>query len=207
MRPRRRDQRGETLVGLLVGMAMGLLVVTAGAHMLSQLLRGHHAALQDSHLQQDLHFAMDLMAREIQNAQYVAHAWTSRSPSLCSDPFCGVSDFQLAADLIAFSVDRNHNGAQDNNECMGFRVQDGVLSLRTGCQGGGWQPLTDQTSVVVTGLKTQLHCPKVAGWLWRQLDVQIDAHWPHQPTRTLHVQRSVAMRNPVPATMQARFCP
>ena len=49
-------QRGETLVGLLVGMALGALVLTAGAQMLAQLMRGHRLALQDAHLQQDLHF-------------------------------------------------------------------------------------------------------------------------------------------------------
>ncbi len=207
MRPKQAHQHGETLVGLLVGMALGLLVVTAGAHMLAQLLRGHHAALQDSHLQQDLHFAMDLMVREIQNAQYVANAWKSRSPGLCSDPFCGVADFQLADNLIAFSVDRNDNGEQDNNECMGFRAQEGVLSLRTGCQSGGWQPLTDRTSVLVTGLKAHLNCTKVAGWLLRQLDLQLEAQWPNQPTHTLQLQRTVALRNPVPASLQTRFCP
>lgn len=207
MRDRRQPQRGETLVGLMVGMALGLLVLTAGAHMLAQLLRGHHAALQDSHLQQDLHFALDAMVRDIRNAQYVAKAWTSRSPGVCSDPFCGVSDFQLADNLIAFSTDRDDNGKQDNNECMGFRAQDGVLSVRTSCDSGGWQPLTDKTTVIVTGLKAQLHCSKVAGWLMRQLDVRLEAHWPNQPTHTLQLQRSVALRNPLPAALQTRFCP
>lgn len=207
MSDRRRQQRGETLVGLLVGMTLGLLVLTAGAHMLAQLLRGHRTALQDSHLQQDLHFALDLMVRELQNTQFAAQAWQSRTPTVCSDPFCDAADFQLASNLIGFSVDRDANGAQDNNECMGFRVVDGVLSMRTGCQSSGWQPLTDKTSVVMTGLQTRLHCTPVSGGLVRQLDLQLDAHAPDDPARTVQMQRTVTLHNLLPAAMQARFCP
>ena len=119
-------QRGETLMGLLVGLALGLLVLTGGAHMLAQLLRGQRQALQDSHLQQDLHFAMDLMASELQDAQYSALAWSSRSPTVCTDAFCdGREDFALTSDRMDWTLDRNHDGRQDNNECTGFRLRAG----------------------------------------------------------------------------------
>ncbi len=204
----RPGERGETLVGLLVGMALGAMVLGAGAQMLAQLMRGHRLALQDAHLQQDLHFAMDLMSRELQHAQYVANAWQTRSRTACTDAFCDeVTDFQLADNRIGFSMDRDHNGLQDNNECMGFRATDGVLSRRTGCQGGGWQPLSDKTSVVVTGLQARLHCSAVDGWLHRQLDLQLDAHWPGAPDRRLQLQRSVPLHTLLPAALQARFCP
>ena len=42
--------RGETLTGLLVGMAVGLVVLAAGMQMLAQQLRGHRHSLQASHL-------------------------------------------------------------------------------------------------------------------------------------------------------------
>lgn len=206
MRP--QHQRGETLVGLLVGLTLGLLVLVAAAQMLAQLLRGHRQALQDSHVQQDLHFAADLMVRELQNAQYVANAWRWREPSACTDPFCdAAADFQLGDNRIEFSMDRNHNALQDSNECMGFKVVDGVLSMRTGCHSSGWQPLTDKTSVVVLGLKTQLHCRTTAGWLQRRLSLQLQAHWPNDPARQLQWQRQLALRNPLPGAVQARYCP
>lgn len=201
-------QRGETLTGLLVGMALGLLVLASGAQMLAQLMRGHRLALQDSHLQQDLHFALALMVRDLHNAQYVANAWTSRSPSACTDAFCDeVLDFQLGDNRIEFSADRNHNGLQDNNECMGFRVSDGVLSMRTGCHSGGWQPLSDRSTVVVTRLQAKLRCSPVQGWLQRQLGLTLEARWPDDPSRTLQLQRSVALNTPLPVAVQARFCP
>lgn len=202
----RQHQRGETLAGLLVGLALGMLVLAAGAHMLAQLLRGHRMALQDSHLQQDLHFAMDLMVRELQNAHYVANAWTTRHPGACDDDFCQAGNFLLSDHRIEFSLDKNANGQRDNNECTGFKVSGNALLLRTSCS-NTWQPLTDKTAAVVTALQAQLRCTEVKGWLQRQVRLQIDAHWPGDPARRLQLERTVALRNPVPVVSQALFCP
>ena len=199
-------QRGETLTGLLVGMALGLLVLAAGTQMLAQLLRGHRLALQDSHLQQDLHFAMDLMVRELQGAHYVADAWKTRRPDACEDDFCQAGNFLLADNRIEFSLDKNANGLRDNNECTGFKVSDSALLLRTSCS-NTWQPLTDKTVAVLTALQAQLRCTEVNGWLQRQMHLQLDAQWPGAPSRRLQLQRTVALRNPVPASHRALFCP
>lgn len=208
MRPAGHGQRGETLVGLLVGIALGMLVLATGTQMLAQLMRGHRLALQDSHLQQDLSFAMDLMARELRHAHHVANAWSLRSPGTCDDAFCDdITDFQSGDNRIEFSMDRNHDGLQDNNECMGFRVSHGVLSTRTGCQSSSWQPLTDTTTVVVSRLDATLHCTTIDGWLHRRLDLQLHAHWPNDPERQWQLQRTVPLHNSLPAVVQARFCP
>ncbi len=201
-------QRGETLVGLLVGLALGLLVLAGGAHMLAQLLRGHRQALQDSHLQQDLHFAMDLMTSELQDAQYSALAWSSRSPSACTDAFCdGREDFSLTSDRMDWTLDRNHDGRQDNNECTGFRLKAGVLQMRTACTPGVWTALTDTASLRLTGLQATVQCRPLSGWLQRRVQVQLQVQWPQDATRTLALQRTVVLRNPLPLTVQARYCP
>lgn len=203
-----RHQRGETLAGLLVGVALGMLVLAAGAHMLAQLMRGHRLALQDSHLQQDLHFAMDLMASELQDAQYSAQAWTSRSPQACSDAFCdGSEDFSLASGRMDWTLDRNHNGVQDNDECTGFRLRAGALQVRTACVPEVWTALTDTASLRLSRLDATLHCQLHGGWLQRQVQLQLEAQWPQDAARTLQLQRTVALRNPLPQAVQGRYCP
>lgn len=201
-------QRGETLVGLLVGLALGLLVLAGGAHLLAQLMRGHRMALQDSHIQQDLHFAMDLMVSELQDAQYSASAWQSRQPAQCADAFCdGQEDFRLGQDRIDWTLDRDHDGAQDNDECTGFRVRSGALQVRTACTPEVWTALSDITSLRVQRLEATLQCTVHAGWLHRQVQLQLEAQWPQDAARSLLLRRTVWLRNPLPEAVRALYCP
>ena len=203
-----RSQRGETLVGLLVGLALGLLALGAGTFMLAQLLRGHRLALQDSHLQQDLHFALDLMASELQDAQYSGHAWASRSPASCTDPFCdGAEDFAVGSERLDWTIDRNHNGTQDNDECTGYRLRSGALQVRTACSPEVWTALTDTATLRLTRLDATVHCEARSGWLHRQVQLQLQAAWPQDPGRSIALDRRVALRNALPQAVLARYCP
>lgn len=203
-----QGQRGETLVGLLVGLSLGLLVLSGGAHMLAQLLRGHRLVLQDIHMQQDLHFAVDLMATELQDAQYSANAWRTRSPDSCKDDFCnGSEDFELSAGRLDWTLDRDHDGTQDNDECTGYRVRNGALQVRTACKPEVWTALTDTASLNVTRLESKLQCTVQSGWLYRRILVLLEAQWPQDATRTARLQRSVVLRNAVPQAFQTRYCP
>lgn len=209
MRPRNlAGQRGETLVGLLVALALGLGALAAGTQMLAQLLRGQRLALQDAHLQQDLHFAMDLMVSELQDAQYSASAWRTRSPGACRDDFCDDSeDFSLGHGRIDWTLDRNHNGIQDNDECTGMRLRDGALQVRTACAPEVWTALTDTTSLRLTGLHATGQCELQAGWLRRQVTLQLQAHWPQDASRSITLQRIVHLRSPLPPVLRSRYCP
>jgi type II secretory pathway component PulJ len=202
-------ERGETLVGLLVGLAVGLMVLAVGAQMLTQQLRSHRQNLQASHLQHDLRSALDWMARELRQAQYTANAWQTRSPSACDDPFCdGMEDFSIEDDWIDFSLDRNHNGLQEDNECMGFRLSDKVLMARRTCSGSGnWVALSDSASLALTALRWQLDCELRQGWLHRSVRITLSGQWPGDASHPIDLVHTVHLRNDLPASAQALYCP
>jgi type II secretory pathway component PulJ len=165
-------------------------------------------ALQDSHLHQDLRSAMDWMARELRQAHYAANAWQTRAPTRCDDAFCaGTDDFSIDGSRIAFSLDRNHNGLKDNNECLGFRVVKGALQARTACKPEVWSALTDTASLQITQLNWQVHCTQTRGWLQPSVALAITAQWPVDASRQVSLKQTVHLRNAVPASQQALFCP
>lgn len=190
-------ERGETLVGLMVGMGVGLVVLAAGSHMLSHHLQGHRNTLQQSHLHHDLRSALDAMAGELRQAQGSGQPWQKRSSGLCSDAFCA-ADVVITGDRLVFSRDRNQNGVLDNNECTGFRLRDHELQVRTACLPEVWTDLTDAGSLQLTALAWQMQCEKQGPWVARHITVHITAQWPHGPLQPLSLSQTISLRNQVP---------
>ena len=201
------NQQGETLVGLMVGMGLGLVVLAGGAHMLAQHLTAHRWALQDSHLHHDLRSALDSMGRELRQAQAVGQAWTNRASARCEDAFCSPSiDLKIQHQRIDFSRDRNQNGRLDNNECVGFRLREQKLQARTACTPEVWTDLTDSGSLKVVDLQWQVFCEQKGRWLARWVKVQSTAEWPQDASRRLSLSQSTALRNDVPALPGPEVC-
>ena len=65
----------------------------------------------------------------------------------------------------------------------------------------------DTASLRLTRLQATVQCRPLAGWLQRQVQLQLEAQWPQDTTRTLALQRTVPLRNPLPLAVQARYCP
>jgi type II secretory pathway component PulJ len=201
----RPSERGETLTGLLVGLAVGLVVLAAGSALLASQLRAHRAALQDRQLHTDLRSAMDWVARELRKAQYTANAWQTRSPTVCTDPFCQTPDnFSIVGHQIDFSHDRNHNGIKEDDECLGFRLTQQSLHARRTCSGSGnWQAVTDRAQVNIRDLQWVLHCEWRNGWWQRSVQMSLAASWPSEPTRTIQLTQTIELRNLLPDIPQA----
>jgi type IV pilus assembly protein PilW len=202
-----RAQKGETLVGLLVGLSVGLLVLAAGSQMLATYLQENRLALQDSHLHHDLRSALDTIARELRQAQSLGQAWRGRAKAHCADAFCtGQADLLLQGQRISFGQDRNSNGLLDNNECSGFRLKDHELQIRTSCTPEVWTDLTDAGSLKMTSLAWQVLCEKRGRWVARWVTVQMSAQWPRDASRTLSLSQTVSLRNDVPASPWPAAC-
>jgi hypothetical protein len=175
--------------------------------MLAQHLQGHRLALQDSHMHHDLRSALDTITRELRQAQALGQAWRGRATAHCADAFCaGQADLLVQGQRISFGQDRNHNGQLDNNECLGFRLKDHELQIRTACTPEVWTDLTDAGSLKMTDLAWQVHCEKRGRWVARWVTVQLSAQWPRDATRALNLSQTVSLRNDVPTSPWPAVC-
>jgi type IV pilus assembly protein PilW len=150
----RRHQRGLTLVGLMIGMALGLFVVACAAALLVTRIREHRALLIESRLMQDLRTSTDLVARDLRRAGYwgdatAAIAWAGAG-GVIANPYAAVSPGAAASDAVslAYSRDAVENEMVDSNEQFGFQLRHGVIRMQLGH--GNWQALTDADTMQVT---------------------------------------------------------
>lgn len=202
-----RRMRGESLIGLLIGLALGLGVLTGGISLWMITLKAQRSALQESRMHQDLRAAMDWMAQEIRQAQYVRNAWALRTTTDCNDAFCGApEDFSVKDSQIEFSWDRDDDGTKDNNECNGFQLREFELRTKTSCASGQWQVVTNAEHIKITSLKFTPRCAWANGSLLRHLDIQLTAALPNDTLTTVTHQQSLQLRNAQPAAAWPGSC-
>lgn len=217
-------QQGLSLVELMVGLAVGLLVV-AGATMVSATqISDTRRLLLETQLQQDLRAAGDIITRELRRSgssaygnQSLANVWNTSSPAYAVN----TADIAISGGTQVNYQYRRTSGASLNP--FGFRLSSGVIEYNL--DGTSWQALTDAKVLRVTnftvtrtdGPAVQLPCPKECSgggtacfptWQVRELTVVIDG----QAVADASVQRSIRtaarVRNDVLATSGlAQVCP
>ncbi|MCE9659367.1 MAG: hypothetical protein K8R60_12470 [Burkholderiales bacterium] len=153
----RRSSRGLSIVELLVGTAVGLVVVAAGTTVVTHNARENRALMIEARLMQDLRTAADIVARDLRRAGY----WAGSASGVRSDdgsavvanPYALVTPESAASDAVrlSFSRDASENGTVDGNERFGFRLRNGAIELQLG--DGNWQALTDPATLTVTGFE------------------------------------------------------
>lgn len=199
--------RGESLIGLLIGLALGLGVLAGGISLWMVTLKAQRNALQENRMHQELRAAMDWMAQDIRQAQYLHQAWKLRTTADCRDAFCGApEDFSVSDNQIEFSWDRDDDGTKDNNECNGFQLREFELRTKTSCTSGQWQVVTNAEDVKITFLKFTPRCTWVNASLLRHIDIQLTATLPNDPLTTVTHQQSVQLRNAQPASAWPGSC-
>lgn len=156
---RARRSRGLSMVELLVGTAIGLVVVAAGTAVVTHNARENRALTIEARLMQDLRTAADIVSRDLRRAGY----WASSASGVRSDdgsavvanPYAAVTPDAAASDAVrlSFSRDASENGVVDGNERFGFRLRNGTIELQLG--DSNWQALTDPATLTVTAFAVE----------------------------------------------------
>jgi type IV pilus assembly protein PilW len=148
-----RRCRGFSLVELMVGMAIGLVVVLGAMSMVVQIQTGSWNLQVETRLNQDLRAAADVIARDLRRGGYWGDAirgtqtvgGTSTTPQ---NPYAAVSGSTSAGLAYGFSRDAVENNVLDAGEQFGFRLSSGMLQMQT--SNGVWQDLTDSKNLTIT---------------------------------------------------------
>lgn len=145
--------RGLTLVELLVGMALGLLVVAGGTTLLANQLREHRSLIIEARLMQDLRTTADVVARDLRRAGHWGDAGAgvdSAGQIALANPYAAIAPEGAASDAVSlrYSRDIAENHVVDGNEQFGFRLRNRAIEIQLGS--GNWQALTDATLLAVT---------------------------------------------------------
>ena len=158
-------QRGLSLVELMVGISVGLFVLSGATLLVSTQLGDNRRLLLETQLQQDLRATMDIITRELRRAGVypgvsVNLVWQPGFAQATPNPLAGITISDDASEVVF----RYRRGGAEGP--YGFRWADGrIRSLL----GGAWQELTDRSAMNVTDFSVteenafveQLPCPRI----------------------------------------------
>jgi type IV pilus assembly protein PilW len=151
-----QQQRGMTLVELMVGLAVGMIVVAGAVVMATSQIGDHKRLVLETQVQQDLRAAADMMLRDIRRAGAWASAsssvWAPSNTAPINNPYAGMQVLANGAvtaakgdEVVYAYADSKLNHAAPavlplDAEQHGFRLRNNRLEYRLG---GSYQPLTD----------------------------------------------------------------
>jgi type IV pilus assembly protein PilW len=165
-----RRQRGLSLVEMMVGLAVGLLVVAGATMVVTTQLGDNRRLLLETQLQQDLRASADIITRDLRRAGAFGLDSTARSTlwvptaAPASNPYTGATP---ASGVTATEVSYNYYRNAGSPTAYGFRLnEDGVVQS---LMGNFFQDLTDARVMTVTafnvttrdGPAQQTPCPKL----------------------------------------------
>lgn len=196
------DQRGVTLIELLISMALGLLMLGALTSLFATTMGVNLRSLQLSQLQHEATAAFTLLSTESARAGYSAAA-----QQRLLDPANASVDFKQSLVIsnhpdeapdscLLFRYDANKNGVFDGSqELFGYRLRDRQLQRRQSavdCASNGWQSLTSVDMVAVTQLRFTLTASVDA---LKQLRLQLSLASKAEPALVRQLETTVVLHN------------
>jgi prepilin peptidase dependent protein B len=156
--PRQRS-RGLSMVELLVGAAVGLVVVAAATSVVAAHQRDLRRTLSEARLMQDLRTTSELVVRDLRRAGY----WSAAASGVRSDgdgavpianPHATIAPALGASSAVALSFSNGGAGVGvEDSERFGFRLRGGGVELQLGA--GNWQAINDPATLVVTAFRVE----------------------------------------------------
>ena len=148
-----RRQRGLSMIELLVGSAIGLIVVAATGSIVAAHQGAARRAQHEARLLQDLRGAAELVGRDLRRAgQWGAAASGIRRGDQAGDrnphAAIAVGSGASAAVALSFATGAGDPLAIDDAERFGFRLRNGAIEMQLGAS--NWQSLSDPRTVVIT---------------------------------------------------------
>lgn len=147
-------QQGLSIVELMVGVAIGLLIVSGTISLFVNSLGNSRRMTVESRVNQELRAAADLISRDLRRAGYWANSVngtvaTGVASVTAPNPYIAVDD-DTSEITYNFTRDATENDALDTNEQFGFRLNGGAIEMQTDGAPSRSQ-ITNPNLVTITG--------------------------------------------------------
>jgi type IV pilus assembly protein PilW len=208
----RRAQRGLSLVELMVGVAVGLVIVAGAALLVATQLGENRRLLLETQVQQDLRATADLITRDLRragaNGTIFNLIWMPDTPNVmpAENQYAGV-DLTDPSVVVRYAYDRDPD---PDKRQLNFRLTNGTIRSQIGS--GSPQDVTDRNTLRITAFTVQrvplpvlqLPCPNLCPdgtqgcWPELQLEdlvVTISGEAANDPAVSRTVTSRVRLRN------------
>lgn len=212
---RRQHLRGLSLVELMVGLAVGMVVIAAAISVMAHQAAASRRVLLEARLNQELRAAGHMLSLHLRRAGHWSEAaqgvWRANLPPSPANPHTFTSETHDRLHFTYSSPAGEPHRAVASNDHFGFRLRQGILDIQLGED--RWQPLTDPNLLQITELRlvprehdrplpaacaqpcaaSAATCPPRARL--RELEIRIDAVAAGDPGIRRHVTTHVRSRN------------
>jgi len=169
----RKKQKGITLIELMISMMLGLIVIGGALSIYISTIRGSTDITNSARLNYDLESSMQLMVNDIRRAGYWGGAIAGSNAN--NNPFvilvtnanitipiasCILYTYDFDDDTVLDLTDGSGGTTEDTSEFFGFKLDNGAIKIRSAkvpdnsadCRGSGWETITDENKINITGL-------------------------------------------------------
>ncbi|NRP15273.1 PilW family protein [Marinobacterium sp. xm-a-152] len=202
-RLRMKFQSGYTLIELMIGMAVGLIVLSGALFLYLQIFNVSKTTLASTQLNRELSILLDTMSGEIRRHGYSAQGSNSYYQTTSS-----ALDVNVSGDCILYGYDVNSddetNVSSDPKvlpDQKGFKLLDNVIYTKSGsldgCDDSDWTAFTDKTVMNISDLTFTLNTVSTANGsvtvYSRSVDISIAAS---HATESISSTKSVSVLIP-----------